>query len=88
MAARVIAKLGEKEFAGFRTVTLTVRFADFQTSNRSRSLKDGVRLADGDQALAVLKHQALSLLLPFFDQRENPRNKAVRLIGLRVEKLF
>ncbi len=88
MAARVIAKLGEKEFAGFRTITLTVRFADFQTSNRSRSLKDSVRLADGDQALAVLKHQALSLLLPFFDQRENPRNKAVRLIGLRVEKLF
>ena len=88
MATRVIEKLREKEFAGFRTVTLTVRYSDFQTSNRSRSVKDGIRLEDGDRALAALKQQALSLLLPFFDQRENPRNKAIRLIGLRVEKLF
>ena len=28
------------------------------------------------------------LLLPFFDARENPREKAFRLIGLRAEKLF
>jgi DNA polymerase IV (archaeal DinB-like DNA polymerase) len=88
MTARIIEKLRSKEFAGFRTVTLTVRFSDFQTSNRSRSVKDGIRLDGGDQALTALKHQALSLLLPFFDQRENPRNKAIRLIGLRVEKLF
>ncbi|MGH7928755.1 MAG: DNA polymerase IV, partial [Candidatus Binatia bacterium] len=31
MAARIIDKLRKKEFDGFRTVTLTVRFADFQT---------------------------------------------------------
>jgi DNA polymerase IV (DinB-like DNA polymerase) len=88
MAARVIEKLRTKEFTGFRTVTLTVRFGDFQTSNRSRSVKDGIRLEHGEQALVALKQQALSLLLPFFDQRENPRHKAIRLIGLRVEKLF
>ena len=88
MAARIIAKLRNKEFSGFRTVTLTVRFADFQTSNRSRSVKTGILLDAGDQALIALKQQALSLLLPFFDHRENPRNKAIRLIGLRVEKLF
>jgi hypothetical protein len=41
-----------------------------------------------DQALALLKQEALSLLLPFFDARENPRGKAIRLIGLRLEKLF
>ena len=34
------------------------------------------------------KKQALSLLLPLFDSRENPREKALRLIGLRLEKLF
>ena len=88
MARRIIEKLRNKEFAGFRTITLTVRFSDFQTSNRSRSLKEGIRLDAGDQALTALKQQALALLLPFFDQRENPRNKAIRLIGLRVEKLF
>lgn len=86
MAERMIAKLRAKEFEGFRTVTVTVRFSDFQTSNRSRSLKDGIRI--DDDGLHRLKEEALSLLLPFFDARENPRGKAFRLIGLRAEKLF
>ena len=42
MAERIISKLKDKEFKGFRTVTLTVRFGDFQTSNRSRTLKDAI----------------------------------------------
>jgi DNA polymerase IV (DinB-like DNA polymerase) len=87
MATRIIEKLRHNEFSGFRTVTLTVRFSDFQTHNRSRSVKAGIRLDDAD-ALLALKRQALDLLLPFLDGRENPRNKAIRLIGLRVEKLF
>lgn len=87
MAERIITKLRGKEFKGFRTVTVTVRFNDFQTSNRSRTIKDGIRL-DNDDALRRLKEEALSLILPFFDARENPRGKAFRLIGLRVEKLF
>jgi DNA polymerase IV (DinB-like DNA polymerase) len=88
MAERIIGKLREKEFMGFRTVTVTVRFADFQTSNRSRSLKSGITVNNNEQALELLKQEALSLLDPFFDTRENPRGKAIRLIGLRVEKLF
>jgi DNA polymerase IV (DinB-like DNA polymerase) len=88
MAKRVISKLRENEFAGFRTVTLTVRFSDFETKNRSHSLKDGMSVADHEQAIRLLKEQALALLLPFFDARENPRGKAIRLIGLRLEKLF
>jgi DNA polymerase IV (DinB-like DNA polymerase) len=88
MTERVIGKLREKEFTGFRTVTLTVRFSDFDTRNRSHSLKSGIVLDDAGQTLQRLKQEALSLLLPFFDARENPRSKAVRLIGLRLEKLF
>ena len=88
MAERIIAKLQGKEFKGFRTVTVTVRFGDFQTSNRSRTLKDSIRVDEKDPALRRLKEEALSLLLPFFDARENPREKPFRLIGLRVEKLF
>jgi DNA polymerase IV (DinB-like DNA polymerase) len=88
MAERMVRKLRGKEFKGFRTVTVTVRFGDFQTSNRSRTIKDGIRIADDDHALHRLKEEALSLILPFFDARENPRGKAFRLIGLRVEKLF
>ena len=86
MAERIIAKLKGKEFTGFRTVTVTVRFGDFQTSNRSRTVKDGIRM--DEDSLPRLKQAALSLILPFFDARENPRGKAFRLIGLRVEKLF
>jgi DNA polymerase IV (DinB-like DNA polymerase) len=86
MSERIITKLRAKEFKGFRTVTVTVRFGDFQTSNRSRSLKDSIRI--DDDALRRLREAALSLILPFFDARENPRGKAFRLIGLRVEKLF
>jgi DNA polymerase IV (DinB-like DNA polymerase) len=86
MAERIVTQLRSKEFQGFRTVTVTVRFADFQTSNRSRTQKDGIRI-DNDP-LGRLREEALSLILPFFDTRENPRGKAFRLIGLRVEKLF
>ena len=88
MAERIVSKLRGKEFQGFRTVTVTVRFGDFQTSNRSRTIKDGIRIGDDDHALRRLQGEALSLILPFFDARENPREKAFRLIGLRVEKLF
>jgi DNA polymerase IV (archaeal DinB-like DNA polymerase) len=87
MAERIIAKLKDKSFTAFRTLTVTVRFADFQTTNRSRTLKESIRIGDEDHALRRLKEEALSLMLPFFDARENPRGKAFRLIGLRVEKL-
>ena len=86
MAERILAKLNGQEFKGFRTVTVTVRFGDFQTSSRSRTVKDGIRM--DEDPLPRLKQAALSLILPFFDARENPRGKAFRLIGLRVEKLF
>lgn len=86
MAERIVDKLREKEFKGFRTVTVTVRFGDFQTSNRSRTIHDGIPI--DDEAPRRLKDAALSLMLPFFDARENPHGKPLRLIGLRVEKLF
>lgn len=86
MAERIVAKLRVKDFKRFHTLTVTVRFGDFQTSNRSRTIKNGIAL--DDHALARLRDEAAALLAPFFDDRENPRGKAFRLIGLRVEKLF
>ena len=85
MAERIIAKLRAKDFKRFHTVTVTVRFSDFQTSNRSRTVRDGITV--DENSLSELRHQAAALLAPFFDERENPRGKAFRLIGLRVEKL-
>jgi len=63
-----------------------MRFGDFQTSNRSRSLKDGISVDDNGSSR--LKETALILILPFVDARENPREKAFPRIGLRVDKLF
>lgn len=86
MAERIVTKLRAKDFKRFHTVTLTVRFGDFQTSNRSRTIKEGIEV--DENALTRLRNEAAALLAPFFDVRENPRGKAFRLIGLRVEKLF
>lgn len=88
MAERVLAKLRTNEFSGFRTLTLTVRFSDFITRNRSRTMKSAIALDSDGDVLQLIQKEALELLLPFFDARENPRGKAIRLIGLRLEKLF
>jgi DNA polymerase IV (archaeal DinB-like DNA polymerase) len=88
MAERVLTKLRRNEFSGFRTITLTVRFSDFDTRNRSRTVKSGIVTDNTGDALELIQKQALDLLLPFFDARENPRGKAIRRIGLRLEKLF
>jgi DNA polymerase IV (DinB-like DNA polymerase) len=68
-------------FAAFRTVTVTVRFMGFVTVSRSRTGK--LPLTD----LAGLQAEVRQLLQPFFDARENPKGKKIRLIGVRVEKL-
>lgn len=77
----VIDRLQREGFQGFRTVVLTVRFSDFTTKSRTRTLAESV----GD--VATLRREALKLLLPFFDRRENPHCKPIRLLGLRLEKL-
>src|SRR6266851_4162803 len=68
-------------FAAFRTVTVTVRFKGFVTVSRSRTGK--LPLTE----LAGLQDEVRQLLQPFFDARENPKGKKIRLIGVRVEKL-
>jgi len=68
-------------FRGFRTVTVTIRFENFTTLARSRSSREGWTSED------ALHAASLELLLPFLDERENPRHRKLRLIGVRAEKL-
>jgi DNA polymerase IV (DinB-like DNA polymerase) len=68
-------------FKTFRTVVVTVRFADFDTFTRSYTLPHAAA------SLRTLTFEAMKLLIPFLDHRENPRHKLIRLIGVRVEKL-
>lgn len=81
MCQDVIGRLRAEGFTHFRTVVLTVRFADFETKSRSRTLP----ALTGEET--VLRREALKLLMPFMDRRENPRRKLIRLLGVRVEKL-
>ncbi len=77
----VIDRLHHEGFHSFRTVVLTVRFADFVTKSRAHTLA----IATDEQT--ILRREALKLMLPFLDRRENPHRKPIRLLGLRVEKL-
>jgi len=77
----VINRLTAEGFTHFRTVVLTVRFADFETKSRSHTLPSPAG------HLRVLEAEATKLFLPFLDERENPHGKLIRLIGVRIEKL-
>lgn len=77
----VFGRFQKSEFKTFRTITVTVRFADFETKSRSHTLPKPTK----DKK--VLELEGLKLLLPFLDRRKNPKRKLIRLVGLRVEKL-
>jgi nucleotidyltransferase/DNA polymerase involved in DNA repair len=77
----VMGRLTGEGFTHFRTVVLTVRVADFETKSRSH------RLPVPANAFNLLQLEAMNLLLPFLDHRENPQGKLIRLLGVRIEKV-
>jgi DNA polymerase-4 len=79
LAARVAARVRGAGRTG-RTVTVTVRFADFATVQRSRTLREPTDVTQEVYAAAV------PLLDGLLDAR-GPRPPAVRLVGVRVEGL-
>ncbi|MBK9308538.1 MAG: DNA polymerase IV [Nitrospira sp.] len=81
LARGAMDRLTLEGFKAFRTVVLTVRFADFETKSRAHTLAT----ATGDPG--VLQREGLKLLMPFLDRRENPHRKRIRLLGVRLEKL-
>jgi DNA polymerase IV (DinB-like DNA polymerase) len=82
LAGAVYRRFLAEGLRAFRTVTVTVRFADFVTTSRSRTGRAPLTSAE------ALSRAVLRLLLPFLDSRENPERKKIRLIGVRVEKLL
>ena len=77
----VFERLGRQGCQACRTVTVTVRFENFITFTRSHTPRAPLTT---EQALYT---GAVRLLLPFLDHRENPRQRKIRLIGVRAEKL-
>jgi len=81
MCRDVIGRLAAERCTHFRTVVLTVRFADFETKSRSHTLPTPT--CDPK----VLEEEVVKLFAPFLDERENPDGKMIRLVGVRIEKL-
>src|SRR5262249_22081745 len=81
LAGGVFERMRAEGIRGFRTVTITVRFENFVTLSRSSTAHTVLATLD------MLEERALTLLAPFFDERENPRRRRIRLIGVRMEKL-
>ncbi|TAL12772.1 MAG: DNA polymerase IV [Nitrospirae bacterium] len=81
LCQEVMRRFERDGFETFRTVVVKVRFADFETHSRAHTLRNAANSG------AALEREALKLLLPFLDRRDNPQHKAIRLIGVRVEKL-
>jgi len=79
LAIRVIERMKGDGISAFKTVTIVVRFADFTTKNRAHTLKSYT------SSLSVFKTEAIKMMLPFFDRRENPNLKKIRLIGVGIE---
>src|SRR4051794_8693853 len=75
LAARVTARMRSARVAG-RTVALRVRYTDFTTLTRSRTLADATDVTAEVHAEAVRLFDALG-----------PRRLRVRLVGVRVEGL-
>ena len=63
----------------FRTVSITVRFADFKTKTRAKSVPGNIK------SEKEFTGEALKLFLPFLDKRENPKREKIRLLGVRAE---
>lgn len=90
----VISRFMKSDFQSFRTIGITVRFEDFLTKTRAHTFPESKNKVgnlferQSPKKLAELLYfEAFRLLAPFFDKRENPKRKKIRLIGIRIEKL-
>lgn len=83
-ANHVFKRFKESKFQAFKTISVTVRFADFTTFSSSKSFKTPLKKDNIKQ----FHLESLKLLLPFLDKRKNPKLKKIRLIGVRIENLL
>ncbi len=81
LSDQVYNRFKHEGFKTFKTVGITVRFEDFNTKTRAHTL------ASPSSDPTTLEFEAIKLLLPFLDIRENPNRKRIRLIGVKIEKL-
>lgn len=85
----VFKRFLESGFKTFKTVGITVRFSDFETKTTAKTLKEPIPRPGSGQANSekIFIIETMKLLLPYIDRRKNPRQKLIRLIGVKIEKL-
>jgi len=71
----------DSHFTSFSRISISVRFSDFTTIQRSQTLSKPIS-NKRDLEFLVIK-----MFLSFLDSRENKKRKAIRLMGIRLEKL-
>ncbi|MFA5432229.1 MAG: DNA polymerase IV [Candidatus Paceibacterota bacterium] len=84
LADNVFKRFIEGNFHEFKNITIIVRFADFETKTSSKSFKIGI----GQNDKKKFRVEVLKLVMPFLDRRNNPKEKLIRLIGVKIEKLL
>lgn len=80
LCENVFLRFKESGFKIFKTVAIVVRFSGFETKTSAKTLKNPT------SRKKEFKLEAIKLLLPYLDKRKNPRLKAIRLIGVKMEK--
>jgi len=80
LSKNVFNTFTKSDFSEFKTITVTIRFSDFQTKTSSKSFEKGV----GKKEQKRFSLEILKLILPFLDKRSNPSKKLIRLIGVRI----
>lgn len=80
MCGDVMDRVRTEGFSHVGTVAVMVRFSDFETTSRAHTLDAPA------SDVRLVRAEALKLLLPFLDKRRNPKGKAFRLLGVRVER--
>lgn len=80
MTMKTVQELQRKKLS-CRTVQVVVRFADFETKSHAKTLP---ALTDTYEQIWEL---ALSLFLPFLQDRLNPRGKLIRLLGVSLSNV-
>ncbi|MFA7141817.1 MAG: DNA polymerase IV [Candidatus Paceibacterota bacterium] len=82
LLSSVFEKFKKSNFSKFKTITITIRFSDFQTKTSSKTFEKGI------SNQKQFNTNSIKLLLPFLDKRKNPKQKLIRLVGVRIENLI
>lgn len=82
MVDGILAHMNRKKVVSVQTVTIKIRFADFETHTMQTTLSAPTA------SKKKIYSAAIKLLMPFLEKEKNPQRKDIRLVGVSVSKLI